>query len=72
MDTGNFADYAFGSGTEAITFIYTVQDGDNSLAFDAWDAPTYGELSVCIFSVLIFHSLYDFAPTSGVHALLGE
>lgn len=47
MDTENFADYAFGSGSEDITFIYTVQDGDNSLALDAWDAPANGELSVC-------------------------
>ncbi|CAM9804617.1 unnamed protein product, partial [Scytosiphon promiscuus] len=45
MDTGNFADYAFGSGTKAITFVYTVQDGDNTEALDARDAPAYGELS---------------------------
>lgn len=47
MDTGNFADYAFGSGSEDITFIYTVQEGDNSDPLDAWDAPADGELSVC-------------------------
>ena len=47
MDTGSFADYAFGSGSEDVTFIYTVQEGDNSAALDAWDAPANGELSVC-------------------------
>ncbi|CAM9908328.1 unnamed protein product [Ectocarpus sp. 12 AP-2014] len=46
MDTGNFAVYAFGSGTRAITFIYTVQEGDETEALDAWDAPAHGELSV--------------------------
>lgn len=46
MDTGNFADYAFGSGSQDITFIYTVQEGDSSVALDAWDAPNNGELSV--------------------------
>lgn len=46
MTTGNFADYAFGSGTKAITFIYTVQEGDNAEALDAWNAPAHGELSV--------------------------
>lgn len=50
MDTGNFAAYAFGFGAAAITFIYTVQEGDNSLALDAWDAPANGELSVCLCS----------------------
>lgn len=47
MDTGSFADYAFGSGSEDITFIYTVQEGENSDPLDAWDAPANGELSVC-------------------------
>lgn len=50
MDTGTFADYSFGSGTEAITFIYTVRDGDSTEALDAWDAPAYEELSVSAFS----------------------
>ncbi len=67
MDTGNFADYAFGSGTEAITFLYTVQEGDNSPAFDAWDAPANGELSV--HHALRFRlSIADgFAPKARVH-----
>lgn len=46
MGTGNFADYAFGSTSKAITFIYTIQEGDNDQALDAWNAPAHGELSV--------------------------
>lgn len=46
MSTGNFADYASGSRSNSITFVYTVQEGDNTQALDAWDAPAHGELSV--------------------------
>ncbi|CAM9670686.1 unnamed protein product, partial [Hapterophycus canaliculatus] len=45
MVTSNFADYAFGSGTTAVTFVYTVQEGDKTEALDAWNAPEHGELS---------------------------
>lgn len=72
MDTGNFADYAFGSGTEAITFVYTVQEGDNSAAFDAWDAPANGELSVQDVLRFLASIADDFAPTAGVHVVLTE
>ena len=61
MDTGNFADYAFGSGTNAITFIYTVQEADSTGALDAWDAPAHGELSVCVLMrVLCFSQLLNY------------
>lgn len=46
MDTGFFAEYAFGSETYAITFVYVVRDGDSSNALDTWDAPANNELSV--------------------------
>lgn len=46
MNTGTFAEYSFGSGTEAIMFLYVVQEGDSTEALDAWDAPANGELSV--------------------------
>lgn len=46
MDTGNFADYLFGSGTERVTFLYIVKNGDSTDALEAWDAPSNGELSV--------------------------
>ena len=46
MNTGRFAEYASGSGTEAMTFLYVVKDGDSTGALDTWDAPANGELSV--------------------------
>lgn len=46
MNTGNFADYLFGSGTERVTFLYIAKNGDSTDALDAWDAPSNGELSV--------------------------
>lgn len=46
MNTGEFAEYAFGSGTEAITFLYVVQEGDITDALEAWDASANNELSV--------------------------
>lgn len=46
MDTGNFADYLFGSGTERVTFLYIVKNGDSTDALDTWDDPSNGGLSV--------------------------
>ncbi|CAM9188184.1 unnamed protein product, partial [Discosporangium mesarthrocarpum] len=45
MDTNSFADYYSGSGTDALTFLYVVQEGDETADLDAWDAPAHGELS---------------------------
>ncbi|CAM9289872.1 unnamed protein product, partial [Sphacelaria rigidula] len=45
MNTGTFAAYAFGSGTESITFLYVIQEGDVTNALEAWDAPANGEIS---------------------------
>lgn len=46
MNTGAFAEYAFGSGTKAITFLYVVQDGDIVNALEAWDVAENVGLSV--------------------------
>lgn len=46
MNTGGYAAYAFGSGTEAITFLYVVQHGDDTEALEAWDATADSKLSV--------------------------
>lgn len=59
MNTGTFAAYAFGSGTESITFLYVVQEGDVTNALEAWDAPANGEISVRVMVTQI-HTAHAF------------